>query len=222
MSHEIRTPINAILGYTDLMELGVAGTLTEKQQSNLERIRVSGKHLVGLIDDLLDFARIETARLSIDTRPAAVTDAVQMALTVVSPQAEVKSVALNVACDPAVLYAGDPKRVEQILVNLIGNAVKFTPAGGHVDVACQSKGTRSIITVADNGIGIPADRLEAIFEPFVQAESGYTRPHGGSGLGLSISKRLAEMMGGDIMVQSEEGVGSTFTVTLPAPKPFDV
>jgi signal transduction histidine kinase len=222
MSHEIRTPINAILGYTDLMEAGVTGPLTEKQQANLERIRVSGSHLVALIDDLLDFARIETAKLSFDSRSAQAAEAVQMAMTVIAPQAAAKSITVSVDCGQDVEFIGDPKRVEQILVNLLGNAVKFTPAGGNVGVKCATNGKRSLITVTDDGIGIPADRLEAIFEPFVQAESGYTRPHGGSGLGLSISKRLAEMMGGDISVRSEQGAGATFTVSLPAPKAFDV
>ncbi len=220
MSHEIRTPINAILGYTDLMDGGVAGAVTEQQRSHLERIRVSGNHLVGLIDDLLDFARLDVARLSVEQKVAASADSIATAVTVVSPQADAKQIRIEVTCAPDARYIGDPKRVEQILVNLLGNAVKFTSNGGRVALDCHAvndNGKRRIqFHVRDNGIGIPEDRLEAIFEPFVQARGGYTRPHGGTGLGLSISSRLAELMGGRIDVESEIDVGSRFTLTLPS------
>ena len=221
MSHEIRTPINAILGYTDLMDFGVAGEVSEQQRNHLERIRVSGNHLVGLINDLLDFARIETARLSVEREIAPADDAIQTALTVVSPQAASKSIELQVECEQGARYVGDRQRVEQILVNLLGNAIKFTPDNGTISLDCRTvnqHGTRHVqFTVTDTGIGIPPDRLEAIFEPFVQAKGGYTRTHGGTGLGLSISRRLAELMGGEIAVTSKVDAGSRFTLTLPAP-----
>jgi signal transduction histidine kinase len=220
MSHEIRTPINAILGYTDLIDGGVAGAVSEQQRSHLERIRVSGNHLVGLIDDLLDFARLDVARLSVEQKVAASADSIATAVTVVSPQADAKQIGIEVTCAHDARYIGDPKRVEQILVNLLGNAVKFTENGGRVAIDCHAvndNGKRRIqFHVRDNGIGIPEDRLEAIFEPFVQARGGYTRPHGGTGLGLSISRRLAELMGGRIDVESEIDVGSRFTLTLPS------
>jgi signal transduction histidine kinase len=221
MSHEIRTPINAMIGYADLMEAGVAGPVTGEQQSQLDRIKISGRHLIRLIDDLLDFARIETARLSVDRRVAPASEAVHTALTVIEPQAQAKPVRITteIIADPQ--YVGDPQRVGQILVNLIGNAVKFTPANGEVRVvarAVRENGrARTAFVVEDTGIGIPADRLESIFEPFVQGHSGYTRPHGGSGLGLTISRRLAEMMGGSLEVESAAGSGARFTLTLPAP-----
>ena len=221
MSHEIRTPINAILGYTDLIAGGVAGDITEQQRLHLDRIRVSGNHLVGLIDDLLDFARLDVARLSVDRKVALAADSIKTATTVVAPQATAKGIALEVRCQDGARYLGDPQRVEQILVNLLGNAVKFTESGGRIILDCASAAengkheTRFVVT--DTGIGIPADRLEAVFEPFVQAKGGYTRPHGGTGLGLSISRRLAELMGGSLTARSQVGAGSTFTLTLPAP-----
>jgi signal transduction histidine kinase len=221
MSHEIRTPINAILGYTDLIEGGIAGEVTEQQRRHLERIRVSGNHLVGLIDDLLDFARLDVARLSVDKQVASAADSIRTAVTVVEPQAEAKNISLQVDCEDGAQYIGDSQRVEQILVNLLGNATKFTHSGGRVILECrgvEQQGKRETrFVVADTGIGIPADRLDAVFEPFVQAQGGYTRPHGGTGLGLSISRRLAELMGGSLTAESEVEVGSRFTLTLPAP-----
>ena len=222
MSHEIRTPINAMLGYTDILDAGVAGPLTEQQYHHLDRIKVSGRHLIRLIDDLLDFASIETARLSIDKRVAPASDAIRTALTVVEPQATAKPIKITteIVADPQ--YVGDPQRVEQILVNLLGNAVKFTPPHGRVRLECRTlrangAGARTQFVVEDTGRGIPAERLPTIFDAFVQGHTGYTRPHGGSGLGLSISRRLAELMGGTIGAYSKEGQGSRFTLTLPAP-----
>jgi signal transduction histidine kinase len=223
MSHEIRTPINAMIGYTDLIDAGVSGPVSEQQKEQLDRIRVSGKHLIRLIDDLLDFARLETARLSVDTRVAPASEAIHTALTVVGPEAEAKPITItrSISADPH--YIGDPQRVEQILVNLLSNAVKFTPANGHVHVECRTltgngAGNRTEFVVEDTGRGIPEDRLDTIFEPFVQGHTGYTRPHGGTGLGLTISRRLAEMMHGTLVLQSSEGAGSRFTLTLPAPR----
>jgi signal transduction histidine kinase len=219
MSHEIRTPINAILGYTDLLDLGVSGTINDEQRAQLERIRVSGNHLIGLVDDLLDFARLDVASMAVDCRAFPAEQSMRTALTVVTPQAQAKGVAIDVKCEPGARYHGDPQRVEQILVNLLGNAIKFTGRGGRVELSCESVtrsgAARVAFTISDTGIGIPPDRIEAIFEPFVQASSGYTRPHGGTGLGLSISRRLAELMGGQITVESEVGVGSRFTLILP-------
>jgi signal transduction histidine kinase len=222
MSHEIRTPINAILGYTDLMALGVDGPLTESQRSRLERVRTSGQYLVSLIDDLLDFSRLETTPFVLEPRTARAADAVHTAMAVIDRLATAKTVQLSAQVEPDAHYVGDPRRVEQILVNLLGNAVKFTPSGGRVRLECRTISTNgrpgaTEFVVEDTGIGIAPDRLETIFEPFVQLHSGYTRPHGGSGLGLTLSSRLASLMGGKISVQSQVGVGSRFTLSLPAP-----
>jgi len=226
MSHEIRTPINAIVGYAELLELGLSGPVTEAQAGQLERIRVSGRHLIGLVDQVLDFARIESGTLRVERRAASASEAVETALTVLRPQAEKKGVALASTCNGGARYLGDPQRVEQILANLLSNAIKFTPGGGRATLSCAAAdgvppghrgGGRWVhVTVEDTGAGIEPEQLERIFEPFVQVDSGYTRRHEGTGLGLAISLRLAQSMGGDLSVASAPGEGSRFTLWLPA------
>ncbi len=222
MSHEIRTPINAIIGYTDLMALEIPGSLTPLQRTHLERIRVSGQHLMRLVDEVLDLARIESGRLQVHARHGSAREAVQAAAHVVEPDARAKhiSLAMPSADEPDVWYHGDPLRVRQVLINLMMNAVKFTPEGGCVDIHSGTITDRNAvqwacIAVRDTGIGIEDERVEQLFEAFVQGESGYTRVHGGVGLGLSISRQLARLMGGDIDVHSEPGEGSTFVLRLP-------
>jgi signal transduction histidine kinase len=221
MSHEIRTPINAMLGYADLLELGVSGPVTPEQRAQLARIRLSGQHLNGLINDLLDFARLETGRLTIRNEAAAADPVIRTALTVIEPPASAKGIDLHVEADGDVTFLGDPKRVEQILVNLLDNAVKFTPPKGSVTLRVHTVDragrTRTRFVVEDTGIGIAPDQIETMFEAFVQGQSGYTRSHGGSGLGLTISRRLARLMGGEITVESEQGKGARFVLELPAP-----
>lgn len=227
MSHEIRTPINAILGYTDLLELGVHGSLNAAQLQQIERVRLSGRHLVSLVDQVLDLARIESGRLGMDVRPAAIEPSIETMVTVLRPQAEAKQIRLiREGRSDGLAYLGDPERLDQILVNLLSNAIKFTEPGGSVTISCElrdgplpadgTEGRWICVSLADTGVGIPADQTSHIFEAFVQVESGYTRRHGGAGLGLAISLRLARAMGGDITVESEPGSGSTFTVWLPA------
>jgi signal transduction histidine kinase len=233
MSHEIRTPINAIIGYAELLDLGIGGPLTDEQRIHLGRIRASGRHLVGLIDDVLDLAKVEADQLAVACAPAIAGVAVDTALGLVRPQAAAKAIRLTAACegDRQAPYLGDQARVQQILVNLLSNAVKFTPSHGRVSVRCGTTGAGSAhapasesgswtyFIVEDTGIGIPADKIETIFHPFTQVESGYTRTHGGTGLGLTISRRLARLMGGDLKVESRVGQGSRFTLWLPAPAP---
>ena len=224
MSHEMRTPINAMIGYTDLLDVGVAGPLNDRQRDQLGRIRASGRHLVGLVDEVLDLAGIESGRMRLESSTARVSDAAHTALAILQPQADAKGVALTSACDctPAATYTGDPRRVEQILLNLVSNAVKFTPAGGRVDLRCRevvdADGRWSEATIEDTGVGIAADQLDRIFEPFVQGDTGYTRAHGGVGLGLANSRRLARM-GGELTARSAAGQGSVFTLRLPAGAP---
>jgi signal transduction histidine kinase len=233
MSHEIRTPINAIIGYTELLDLGITGSLTDEQRAQLGRIRASGRHLVGLIDDVLDLAKVEAGQLAVASSSAMVGNAVDTALSLVRPQAAAKAIQLGTTCDGDrnAPYVGDQSRVQQILINLLSNAVKFTPSHGRVSVRCgmsehgpgtlpaRASAMWTYFKVEDSGIGIPEDKLESIFQPFTQVESGYTRTHGGTGLGLTISRRLARMMGGDLTVESREGQGSRFTLWLPAPEP---
>ena len=226
MSHEIRTPINAILGYTDLLLMELDGPLSPGQKAQMERVRFSSTHLTGLVDQLLDFARIEAGSLRVERRVASAGDAVKAAVTVLGPEAARKGVALSTACDGGLRYHGDPQRVDQILLNLVSNAVKFTESGGHAEIRCAAcdgalpatgaAGAWVCLRVDDSGIGIAPDQAERIFEPFVQVESGYTRRHGGAGLGLAISRRFARWMGGDLTVESTPGAGSSFTLWLPA------
>ncbi len=226
MSHEIRTPINAIIGYTDLLLLGIDGPINQAQSNQLERVRVSGRHLVNLVDQVLDMARIESGRLRMDFAQSLAASSVATALTVLRPQADEKDLVITDNCEEAgeLFYHGDPQRVDQILVNLLSNAIKFTDRGGQIRITCDSVATEGAdsrtsiwtrVTVSDNGVGIPEEQREDIFEAFVQGDRGYTRKHGGAGLGLAISLRLARSMGGDITVTSEVGKGSSFTLWLP-------
>jgi signal transduction histidine kinase len=231
MSHEIRTPINAMMGYAELLEMGISGPVTEGQARQLSRIRASGEHLTSLVNEMLDLAKIEAGRMTVEPMDAITGDAAEAALALIRPQAVAKGVEIAPGLEGHLRapYIGDPQRVQQILMNLLSNAVKFTASGGSVSVRCAAQsgpgggapegGMRwASITVQDTGVGIAAGDLERIFHPFVQVENGYTRVHGGTGLGLTISRSLAQMMGGDIAVESVLGEGSRFTLWLPAPK----
>jgi PAS domain S-box-containing protein len=233
MAHELRTPLNAILGYTELLEMGLSGPLTEAQASHLARIRSGGIRLVGLIDEVLDLGKVEAGQLRIMHEELPVLAAVNSALTIVIPQAAARGVHVENECslNPEVLYVGDQTRLEQILLNLFSNAIKFTPAGGNVTIGCEirrratgndrlseARGPWVALRITDTGIGMAAQLLSRVFEPFVQVESPLTRTQGGTGLGLTISRRLARLMGGDLTVESEQGVGSTFTIWLSAPE----
>jgi signal transduction histidine kinase len=230
ISHEIRTPINAMVGYTDLMDMGIGGTLSSQHREYLERIRRSGDHLTALVNDVLDFAKIESGQMrfmrDVRSAPAMMHEARSMLQTAI----DAKRIRTRMSCAPDAVFLGDGQRVKQILINLLSNAIKFTPERGSIDLTCDHRTSRSLtaadgvtahdwtcFTVRDTGIGIPADQLEAIFEPFVQGASGYTRPHGGTGLGLAISRSMARLMGGDISVESRPGAGSSFTLWLPHP-----
>ncbi len=230
MSHEFRTPMNAIIGYSDLLEAGVVGELTSEQRRHLGRIRSSSRHLLGLVEDVLDLARIEARRIRVERSRYPLQAAVAAALELVHPQAAERSLAVDNLCRGAedVAFMGDEDRVRQILANLLSNAVKFTDLGGRIRLRCSAAATPPpsgglagegpwvCVSVEDTGIGMDAEQLERVFEPFVQGESGHTRTRGGAGLGLTISRRLARLMGGDISVTSEAGRGSCFTLWLPA------
>ena len=230
MSHEIRTPINAIIGYTQLLLLGISGPLAGKQREQLERIRTSSHHLLALVNEVLDFAKVEAGRLEVAREQATATTAVDGAITLVHPQAAARNILLDNQCEatPAHRFMGDPQRVQQILVNLLSNAVRFTEPGGRVSVSCRlaeapepsalvAAGALCFcaISVEDTGSGIAPQHLDMIFEPFMQVEPVHTRTHGGTGLGLAISRRLARLMGGDLTVRSRVGRGSVFTLWLP-------
>jgi len=216
MSHELRTPLQAALGYAQLMRSGVYGPVTEQQAEALGRVERSQLHLRRLIDDILDFARLEAGRVRIDVEPVVLDEVMDEVTRLVGPDATKKqlNLATRVHEDRNVVLA-DHQRLVQILLNLVGNAIKFTPPGGQIAVEAVADGSREHIRVRDNGVGIPPERLQSVFEPFVQVDDALTRTAAGAGLGLSISRDLARAMGGDITVESEFGHGSTFTVELP-------
>lgn len=215
MSHELRTPLNAIAGYADLLLSGVGGTLTTRQRDYLDRILRSEKHLLAIINDILNFSRIEAGQLTYDIRRVPLREVVEMVLPMIEVQATLKQISLDFTSVEDVSVAADRAKVEQILLNLVGNSVKFTPVGGHIAVSVHARGDVVDLHVRDTGVGIPEDELRAIFEPFVQVGRSLTTAHEGTGLGLAISSDLARAMGGTLAVQSTSGVGSTFTLTLP-------
>ncbi len=217
MSHELRTPLNAIAGYTELIAIGVRGPVTDAQRSDLERVQRAQRHLQGLITSVLNFARVEAGHVEYQLRAIPVASLLEELEGFMEPQ--LRSGELTFHChamdDPSVAVSADRDKARQILLNLLANSVKFTPAGGHIDVSCEVRDKEVLIRVADTGIGIPADRRDAVFEPFVQVHRSLIEPTGGVGLGLAISRDLARGMGGDITVQSAVGKGSTFTLCLP-------
>jgi signal transduction histidine kinase len=232
MSHEIRTPLNAIVGYTDLLEAEVAGPLTSMQRAYLARVKVSSDHLIGLIDDILDLARVESGRMILDHETLSARDSVVAAIALIEPQAGAAGVGLKTECPHASsFYVGDEDRVRQILVILLSNALKFTDSGGSITVRCGTsrtpdgesdlvgKGSWTFIQVEDTGIGISTKEAETVFQPFVQVDPGNTRKQGGAGLGLSIGLELARRMGGDLTLRSASNEGSCFTLWLPGAAP---
>jgi signal transduction histidine kinase len=227
MSHEIRTPINAMIGYADLLDMGVTGDLSAQQQEYMDRIRRSGEHLIALVNDVLDFAKVESGQMRIAAEARHARPVIDAALSMMHAPAAKKGVVVDVSCNGDTAFIGDPQRVKQIVLNLLSNALKFTDPGGHVRITCTRRDSApaqigdsgrhqwTCITVADDGPGIDEQQRESIFEPFVQGTSGYTRPHGGTGLGLAISRSLARLMDGDLTLDSAPGEGATFTVWLP-------
>ena len=234
MSHEIRTPINAIIGYTELLEIGLAGPLEEKQRGFLERVRFSSRHLLTLIEDILDLARIEAGRTQLSSARVSAAAVVGAAIALVGPQAHARKIRLRHATleDRLTTFDGDEDRVRQILVNLLSNAIKFTEPGGRVTVnhgvsaaappmVSGRAGPWTFIQISDTGVGIAPVDLERVFLPFEQADQGYTRRKGGTGLGLAISRQLARLMGGELTADSELGRGSTFILWLPHQPTYD-
>jgi len=216
MSHELRTPLNAIGGYADLLALGINGSLSQQQAEYVQRIRRSQQHLLGIINDLLNYTRIEAGQVTYDLGLVALSGIVANVIPMIEPQAEARGVEVHAETKEGLLALADSSKVEQIVLNLLSNAAKFTPRGGRVTVEMRRKGDRAVIRVSDTGIGIPSEKLESIFEPFVQVGRSLKSPHEGTGLGLAISRDLARAMNGDLTVKSELGVGSAFDLTLPA------
>jgi len=215
MSHELRTPLNAIIGYAQLLDVGIHGPVTPQQQEDLGRIQRSSQHLLGLITDILNYAKLESGRIEYEIKATRLDQTLASVEELIAPLAQAKEIGYRVRTDcPDVRVCADQEKLRQILVNLLSNAIRYTPEGGRIEVHCSTDATDLLIDVSDTGVGIPADKLEAIFEPFVQVDRAYNGQRQGTGLGLSISRDLARGMGGDLTVKSELGKGSVFTVRL--------
>jgi signal transduction histidine kinase len=217
MSHELRTPLNAIGGYAELLLLGVRGELNAAQREDVERMRRSGQHLLGLINDILNFAKLEAGQVEFHIHSVPLGPLVGEIDDLIRPQVAAKALRYEPPeCDPALRVCADPEKVRQILLNLVANAVKFTDPGGTVAVRCAVDGGRALVHVTDTGRGIARDQLRRIFDPFVQVDRHITpASQQGVGLGLAISRDLASGMGGTLTAESEVGRGSTFTLALP-------
>lgn len=228
MSHELRTPLNAIRGYASLLQMEIPGPLTPEQRDHLTRIQKSDSRLLSMIEDLLGYAQVESGKLNFTVREVPLSSLIEEALLLITPRAAGSQVEIATSLEKTTMnVCCDRHRMIQIVVNLVVNAVKFSPPGGTVSLDARETnvhGQRFVeLEVRDSGKGIPPDKLELIFEPFVQVESGFTRNSEGVGLGLAISRSLARGMGGDITVSSEEGRGASFVVRMPAaPAGLDV
>jgi signal transduction histidine kinase len=214
MSHELRTPLNAIGGYTEIMQLGIYGPVTERQKEALDRIRRSQQMLLSLINDILNFAKLDAGQVQYRMADVPLSEALAPVEGLVAPQLEMKKQTYRFRCEPGAMVRADRDKLQQIALNLLTNAIKFTPDGGTITLSCRTEGEFALIEVSDTGIGIAAERLESVFDPFVQVDRALNRAHEGVGLGLAISRDLAQGMGGTLTVRSTPGVGSVFTVKL--------
>jgi PAS domain S-box-containing protein len=222
MSHELRTPLNAIAGYVQILEMGIHGPVTDAQKEALGRIARTEEHLLRLINEVLDIAKIESGRVEYLLEDVPVEEIVSGVAPMIEPQLANKGVAFASDVASGLLLRGDREKVQQILINLLGNAAKFTPAGGRVVVEAKrspERPPRLLVRVIDDGIGIPPEKLEAIFQPFVQVDQASGKRVEGTGLGLAISRELARGMGGDLSAHSAPGRGSVFTLVLPLADP---
>ncbi len=218
MSHELRTPLNAIGGYADLLLTGIGGEPSSTQSKYLERIRRSQQHLLAIINDILNFSRVEAGKLELEAEAVSLQAVVDAVVPMIEPQAEAKRLQIRLSSFADAVVSGDHSKIEQILVNLLSNAVKFTNPGGTISIGCEKRGDCFELSVRDTGIGIPQSEIHAIFQPFVQVGRSLTSRQEGTGLGLAISSGLAIAMGGELRVESTLDVGSTFTLALPKAK----
>lgn len=219
MSHELRTPLNAIGGYVQLMSMGVHGTVTAEQQEALDRIDRSQRHLLRLINDVLNLSRIEAGRVDYEVRKVSLAEIVRSVMPMIEPQVDAKHISLETAVSAKAEAVADRDKVQQILLNLLTNATKFTPVGGSICVEADRDESNVQLRVIDTGVGIPVEMLDKIFEPFIQVDASRSRAVEGTGLGLAISRDLARGMGGDLTVRSTLGEGSAFQLTLPRNAP---
>ena len=219
MSHELRTPLNAVIGFSDVLEQGMVGKLNDKQAEFVRDIRESGRHLLALINDILDLAKVESGRMELERSEYSLPDSLRSALALVRERAARHRIALSIEVDERVgAIVADERKVRQVVLNLLSNAVKFTPDGGRVTLAARRTGDGVEIAVTDTGIGIAPGDQAAVFEEFRQVGADATRRQEGTGLGLALAKRFVELHGGTLRLASAPGAGSTFSFTLPAPQ----
>jgi signal transduction histidine kinase len=216
MSHELRTPLNAVLGFSEVLGEKLFGELNEKQAEYVDDIRSSGRHLLSLINDILDLSKVEAGRMELELSKFDLPLAVANAITLVRERATLHGIRLHNSIDERLgEFVGDARKIKQILLNLLSNAMKFTPEGGRVDVDAVLSNGRVQIAVSDTGIGIAPENQERIFEEFRQVGTNDARKHEGTGLGLTLTRKFVEMHGGKIWVESEVGKGSRFIFTIP-------
>ncbi len=215
MSHELRTPLNAIGGYAELLLMGIRGSLTEDQKADLERIQRSQRNLLSLINDILNYAKLEAGHVEFLMGPVSLHPLMSDLESLITPQLRARNLTYDYeSCDPSLTVWGDAEKVRQILLNLLSNSIKFTEPGGTIAIRCTEEDGTVCIIVRDTGLGIPGDRLASVFEPFVQLERRLTSNHEGTGLGLAISRDLARGLGGELIARSEIGKGSEFELRL--------
>jgi signal transduction histidine kinase len=216
MSHELRTPLNAIIGFSEVMLERMFGDINEKQEEYLNDILTSGRHLLSLINDILDLSKIEAGKMELDLADFNLAAAIDNALTLVHERAARRGLALSQEVDDRIgEFRGDERKIKQVLLNLLSNAIKFTAEGGRIDVRAVLKGDVVEVSVTDTGVGIAPEDQETVFEEFRQVGTDLARKHEGTGLGLALTRRFVELHGGNIWLESEVGVGSTFTFALP-------
>jgi signal transduction histidine kinase len=220
MSHELRTPLNSIIGFTEILQDSLYGELNEKQREYLGYINASGRHLLELINDILDLSKVESGKAEVILSSFSVRALLDFSVTMLREKAMKHSIALecSIAPEADIKMVSDEHKIKQIVFNLLSNAVKFTPDGGRVQVDARRTGEAGSfieISVSDTGIGIKKDDLDRLFKEFSQLDSPLQKRYEGTGLGLALSKRLVEMLGGAIDVRSEEGEGSVFSITIP-------
>ena len=216
MSHELRTPLNAIIGFSEALDERYFGELNAKQDEYVKDIHGSGKHLLSLINDILDLSKIEAGRMELDLAQFDVPATLDNSLTLIKERAQRHGIKLSLDAAPALgMIQADERKFKQIMLNLLSNAVKFTPAGGSVSVGSRRYDGTLEVSVTDTGVGISAEDQLVIFEEFRQVGTDYTRKAEGTGLGLALTKRFIELHGGTLRVESAPGEGSTFTFTLP-------
>jgi signal transduction histidine kinase len=215
MSHELRTPLNAIAGYVELIDMEIRGPVTQAQREDLARIKVSQRVLLRLVNDVLNFAKLESGHVPVTLKEVGMTELLQSVEPLVLPQLMSKGLEFKAeTCSDDLRASADPEKLEQILLNLLSNAIKFTPPAGSIRLSCDSTSTHVMIHVSDTGRGVPPEKQDRIFEPFVRVDEGFTRKTEGTGLGLAISRNLARAMGGELAVESTPDAGATFTITL--------